>query len=78
MERLVHKQKEWLGLSNQCPVIARSWMWAPERGPASRMIDMGWCDEGTERGEAAVEALWKVGEVQRDRVILPHACSVGH
>jgi len=23
----------------------------------------GWCDEGRERGEAAFEGLWKVGEV---------------
>lgn len=29
------------------------------------MIDMGLCDEGRERGEAAFEGRWKVGEVHR-------------
>jgi len=37
---------------------------------------MGWCDEGAERGEAAVEGLWKVGEDQADRV-MPRAL-LGH
>ncbi len=41
---------------------------------------MGWCDEGAERGEAAVEGVWKVGEDQADRVMpgalldLAHGC----
>jgi len=30
---------------------------------------MGCCDEGAERGEAAVEGLWKVGEDQADGVM---------
>lgn len=70
VETLVHKQRKWLGLSNQRQVIACFRVWAPERAPASKMIDMGWCDEGAERGEAAVEGLWKVGEVRADRVML--------
>lgn len=64
VESLVQKQRKWLGLSNQCQVLACLWVWAPEQAPASRMIDMGWCDEGTEQGEAALfEGLWKVDEV---------------